>query len=273
MSNETTTATKDVAQEERVVILYATRGSKKEKITTAVTTWGELKTIAKKAGFEVDKLHCAENVGKHNLVHEDAILPTGPFTVFMTPKETKSGAMDRKELFAAIKEFVGNDKERKALFIIDGKNMTQLSTPKLEELYAQHIAGKTSSASTSTKEVVKEKPAKKETAKVTKSPIVEVPAGSEVDTIINNILFLAHGNPEIISEVGKLKALIGSNTSTTSETSSRTSAVEEAKAELKREQEEKEAKERAEAEERKRIEREEDEALAAEAKKFEKGYK
>lgn len=273
MSNETTTAVdKTIAQEERVVVLYATRGAKKEKISTNVTTWGQLKALAKKAGFEVDKLHCTENVGKHDLVHEEAVLPTGTFTVFMRPKETKSGAMDRKELFAAIKEFVGTDKDRKQLFIVDGKNMTQLPTPKLEELYNTHIAGNTSAPATSAKET--KSPTKSSKVASTKSnksdngvgqvvSDVATSKGEEtVNSLLDDIVILTNDNT-IISKVDQIRGLLSSSAPI-----SRTAVIEEAKTQLQKEAEEKKAKEEAAEKERLRLEKEEDDRLAAEAKKF-----
>ena len=102
----------------RVITLYATRGGKK-KITTNVATWGELFPLIKKEGYDVDRLHATEGATKVDLVHVDAVLPAGEFTVFMRPKQTKSGAkakradgLNKKELTALLKEDIANFPEQ-----------------------------------------------------------------------------------------------------------------------------------------------------------------
>jgi len=63
-----------------------------KKILSTATTWGELKPQIRKEGFDVSSLLAAENITRHDLISDLAVLPTGPFRVIMRPKETKSGA-------------------------------------------------------------------------------------------------------------------------------------------------------------------------------------
>jgi len=66
------------------------------------------------------------------------VLPTTAFRLFLRPKQTKSGATpDRKECFSIIKAHIATFPEDKHLFSIDGKNVTQLATPVVQELVAR----------------------------------------------------------------------------------------------------------------------------------------
>lgn len=122
----------------REITIYATRGGQMQKITTDVTTWGELQPLVRNAGFDLSSLLAAENVTKTDLVNDLAVLPTSAFRLFLRPKQTKSGALDRKECFAAIKLHLTNHPEDKHKFIVDGRNVTQMTTEAVQGLVAQH---------------------------------------------------------------------------------------------------------------------------------------
>lgn len=126
---------------EREVTIYATRGGQMKKITTAVRTWGELQPLVRREGFDLSALLAAENINKTDLVNDLAVLPEGNFRLFLRPKQTKSGAPDRKECFAIIKAHIEKNPGDKPKFIIDGKNMTQLSTPVVQDLVAKYCNG------------------------------------------------------------------------------------------------------------------------------------
>jgi len=81
----------------RVITIFSSRGDKTAKIETDATTWGVLRGLIREKGYEVDKLHASENIGKTTLEHEGAVLPEGNFTIFMRPKQTKSGAKKRAD--------------------------------------------------------------------------------------------------------------------------------------------------------------------------------
>ena len=129
---------------EREVTIYATRGGQMKKITTAVKTWGELQPLVRREGFDLSSLLAAENINKTDLVNDLAVLPEGNFRLFLRPKQTKSGAApDRKECFAIIKAHLVDHPGDKSKFVIDGKNMTQLSTPVVQDLVAKYCNGAT----------------------------------------------------------------------------------------------------------------------------------
>jgi hypothetical protein len=158
---------------EREVTIYATRGGQMKKIMTSVKTWGELQPLVRREGFELSSLLAAENINKTDLVNDLAVLPEGNFRLFLRPKQTKSGAPDRKECFAIIKEHIANNPGDKAKFTIDGKNMTQLSTPVVQDLVAMYCNGTSAVAEV----LVKEKAPKAE----------KVEAAKEVATKSNNL--------------------------------------------------------------------------------------
>ena len=141
---------------EREVTIYATRSGQITKIMTAVQTWGDLKPLVRNAGYDLSSLLAAENINKSDLVNDLAVLPATAFRLFLRPAQTKSGATpDRKECFAIIKAHIAANPGDKAKFTIDGKNMTQLSTPVVQDLVAKYCKG--TSAPTVTEVPVKEK--------------------------------------------------------------------------------------------------------------------
>ena len=141
---------------EREITIYATRGGQMQKITTDVTTWGELQPLVRNAGFDLSSLLAAENITKTDLVNDLAVLPTSAFRLFLRPKQTKSGALDRKECFAAIKVHLLNHPEDKHKFIINGRNMTQLPTETVQQLVATHCIKATATAGRVVNETVRE---------------------------------------------------------------------------------------------------------------------
>jgi hypothetical protein len=124
---------------EREITIYATRGGQMKKIMTSATTWGELQPLVRNEGFDLSSLLAAENINKSDLVNDLAVLPATAFRLFLRPKQTKSGALDRKECFAAIKAHLATNPGDKSKFTIDGKNVTQLSTSVVQDLVAKYI--------------------------------------------------------------------------------------------------------------------------------------
>ena len=178
---------------EREITIYATRGGQMQKIMTSVTTWGELQPLVRNAGFDLSSLLAAENINKSDLVNDLAVLPTTAFRLFLRPKQTKSGAPDRKECFAIIKAFLANNPNDKSKFVIDGKNMTQLSTPVVQDLVAKYCNGvKPSIATRVVNEVVAER--------VSEKKVVD-----NFDTISNDDLSNAEKVQEAINLISSLE--------------------------------------------------------------------
>lgn len=164
---------------EREITVYATRGNTMKKITTSVTTWGDLKPLVRNAGFDLNSLLAAENITKNDLVNDQAILPTGPFRLFLRPKQTKSGAPDRKECFAIIKAHLVSFPQDKPKFTIDGKNVTQLGTAVVQDLVAKYCqkSTKTEAPKVATEKAAKAKP---EVVEAVKEVVKSVEASKKV---------------------------------------------------------------------------------------------
>ncbi len=126
---------------EREITIYATRGGQMKKIMTSVTTWGELQPLVRREGFDLSSLLAAENINKSDLVNDLAVLPATAFRLFLRPKQTKSGVLDRKECFAVIKAHLLNHPGDKAKFSINGRNVTQLPTATVQDLVAKYCSG------------------------------------------------------------------------------------------------------------------------------------
>lgn len=136
MSTQTITA--------RVITLYATKGAKKIKLETEALTWGELKSLIKNEGYDLDNLHATENINKTDLVNDLAVLPTGDFTVFMRPKQVKSGnrgtGLSYREIKFAIKNDFISFREAADTHYNQEKNYTVKSTEILRDLLNSFIA-------------------------------------------------------------------------------------------------------------------------------------
>ena len=124
----------------RKITVYSTIGKGAKFLETDVVTWAHLKTLLQQEKIDLNNMKAVIGENKLTLESDQAQLPDGEFTLFLMPIKTKSGGLSRSELFTAIKEFVKANPEKKSLFVIDGKNMTQLSTPVLQGLYDDFIA-------------------------------------------------------------------------------------------------------------------------------------
>lgn len=129
----------------RKITVYSTIGKGAKFIETDAVTWANLKTLLQQEKVDLNNMKAVIGENKLTLESDQAQLPDGEFTLFLMPIKTKSGGLSRSELFTAIKEFVKANPEKKGLFVIDGKNMTQLSTPVLQKLYDDFIAKAVSS--------------------------------------------------------------------------------------------------------------------------------
>lgn len=286
MSNQTMTA--------RVITLYATKGAKKAKLETEVSTWGELKYLIRKEGYDLDKLHATENINKTDLVNDAAVLPVGDFTVFMRPKQVKSGGrgdgLSYKDIKAAIKDDFTCFKEAADSHYNQEKNYTTKSTETLRELLNTFV-----DPSNSVKADVKEEisPVVTETATVTETPstpvrtITNVDRVNQVETLLQEICDNTENEDvsdranEILDDyLPGLKEEVENDDTATVTTvadvvasvaaSKETESAEDEGRRLAREKAQKEEEEKLAAEkaEKARLEKEEDDRLAAEAKMF-----
>jgi hypothetical protein len=113
--------TESSTQQERKITLYATRGGKGKNILSSATTRGELLQTLKLEGYEPSKYHFTESVNRTDLVNDHAILPTGDFTLFIRPKDSKSVASSYTEMKSKI---TGNP-ELKVFVRVEAKKLNK----------------------------------------------------------------------------------------------------------------------------------------------------
>ena len=147
MSTETQNAVREI-------VAYATKGGKIAKINSDVKTWGELKPLLKREGYDLNSLLAAESINRADLVNDLAVLPEGPFRVFLRPKQTKSGAdLPYKEVRAQVQELIASDGDVAKAHFNEGKNYTTKKGDELNVLLNSYKGGSgtTSSAKAETK--------------------------------------------------------------------------------------------------------------------------
>lgn len=166
----------------KVTIINNKTQSQKVIQASAATTLGELKREMREAGIEYEGMTFFEGHLRAELKDDASILPTNipykgqvvndlTFLLTAPEKKIKSGAMSRAEAYNAIKARGLQDECVKRF----GKNFTMCKTQDLIDLLGEGAPVKEEK-----KEVVKEKPAKKEVVKETvKEEKPEVIATSE----------------------------------------------------------------------------------------------
>ena len=126
----------------REIVAYATKGGKIAKINTDVKTWGELKPLLREEGYDLDSLLAAESINRSDLVNDLAILPEGPFRVFLRPKQTKSGTnLPYKEVRAKVQELIASDGDVAKAHLNEGKNYTTKKGDELNVLLNSYKGG------------------------------------------------------------------------------------------------------------------------------------
>lgn len=151
----------------KVTIINNKTQSQKVIQASTATTLGELKREMRKAGIEYEGMTFFEGHLRAELKDDASILPANipykgqvvndlTFLLTAPEKKIKSGAMSRAEAYNAIKARGLQDECVKRF----GKNFTMCKTQDLIDLLGEGAPAKEEK-----KEVVKEKPAKKEVAK------------------------------------------------------------------------------------------------------------
>lgn len=170
----------------KVTIINNKTQSQKVIQASAATTLGELKREMREAGIEYEGMTFFEGHLRAELKDDASILPTNipykgqvvndlTFLLTAPEKKIKSGAMSRAEAYNAIKARGLQDECVKRF----GKNFTMCKTQDLIDLLGEGAPVKEEK-----KEVVKEKPAKKEVAKEpVKEEKPEVTATSEGNVV------------------------------------------------------------------------------------------
>ena len=122
----------------RLITLYTTLG-KLVKIDSNAVTWGELSPEVRAEGIDTDEMKATENLNKSVLDSDASVLPTGPFTIFFTKKNSKAGALDPfsctyKELRTELSSVMAKYPSTKDFFNKDGVNYTRKPQEELRKL-------------------------------------------------------------------------------------------------------------------------------------------
>ena len=122
----------------RLITLYTTLG-KLVKIDSNAVTWGELSPAVRAEGIDTDEMKATENLNKSVLDSDASVLPTGPFTIFFTKKNSKAGALDPfsctyKELRTELSSVMAKYPSTKDFFNKDGVNYTRKPQEELRKL-------------------------------------------------------------------------------------------------------------------------------------------
>ena len=158
----------------REIVAYATKGGKIAKINSDVKTWGELKPLLKREGYDLNSLLAAESINRADLVNDLAVLPEGPFRVFLRPKQTKSGAdLPYKEVRAKVQELIASDGDVAKTHFNEGKNYTTKKGDELNVLLNSYKGG-SGTTSSAKAEPKKEAPKAEEKASPKASEAQEV---------------------------------------------------------------------------------------------------
>lgn len=122
----------------KTVTVFSTLGKNAQEFKSQANTWADLQKELSELKINYSGMKAVIGETRLTVEHPNATVPATNFSLYLMPIKTKSGMADRKELFVTIKAIVTKNPDAKSHFIVDGKNMTQLATPKLEELLASY---------------------------------------------------------------------------------------------------------------------------------------
>jgi len=170
-----------------ITIVSAGNADKVINTQEPVSTWGVLRDLLSREGYDLENLKPTENINKTTLEHVDAVLPVGDFRLFLRPSKTKSGndysSMGFKDLRNAINQ-LGEDAKKHLSSLVDGKNWTQLTTEELRKGLSSFTSNNSTAAQVT--EVPKE-----EVTQVTEdtvSPTTNKEKAEQVKSLLNCIL-------------------------------------------------------------------------------------
>lgn len=152
----------------RKIIIYSTKGQN-GSFESDAKTWGEITNQVENIVGSLDNLIATENINKTNLGHEDSVLPTGDFKIFLRPSKTKSGVDFKSMSFKELRAFITKEGQTcKDILNTEAKktrrNWTQLGTSEIASILSKEYSttssdkpAKQSTSSSSKKEVASKK--------------------------------------------------------------------------------------------------------------------
>ncbi len=120
-------------QSPRTIIVVSTESEAVAQITSQVATWGELSNILVDKGYDLSNLSAMTD-SKVTLEHPDAVLPTGPFRVYLKAKDAKGGSVDLEYSSMSFSELRAQFTTPEEIMNLEnyiGKDLRQASKPEL----------------------------------------------------------------------------------------------------------------------------------------------
>lgn len=88
----------------RDITVASTTRSGAKVITTEAQTWGQLKDSLRADFGDLEKMRAVVRETRNDLTSDDAVLPNENFTLLLTPKQIKAGAVDIVAVLVDVKE-------------------------------------------------------------------------------------------------------------------------------------------------------------------------
>ena len=133
----------------RKVLAFSTRGNSMTQIESSASTWSQLKSELRLAGYDMSTLIATEKYTRHTLEHDESTLPTGDFVLFLRPAKTKSGADYSNASYQDMRAEIAQIGKEVKDFLTNrfDTNWTRITLAQLREgLTAYHKVGNVASA-------------------------------------------------------------------------------------------------------------------------------
>lgn len=120
----------------RKITVYQTANQSKREYTTAATTWSQIR--AEMGDFYRTGLKAIVMQTRATLEHDDAVLPTGDFTIMLTPMAVKSGAeLDMASVLGSLRQKFNDAMDEVIEEIEDGEHIREGGSSDSDDLKRQ----------------------------------------------------------------------------------------------------------------------------------------
>lgn len=129
----------------RTITVIGTTLSTPREYNTSATTWGQLKEIIREFG-DVSNMKAVVKENRATLEREDALLPEGDCTVFLSQAKIKAGVVDAVAILSALKEEYSDavdnviDRVKDGEFDIEPGNENAIGTSKVKGISVEDAA-------------------------------------------------------------------------------------------------------------------------------------
>lgn len=199
----------------RTIQIANTKTQRRYTIETSATTLGELQDQMTAQGIDFSGMTFTEGISKTQLLTRDTQLPSNVMfkgqptnnlilLLTNTNKQIASGAMERKDAYALVKELNLKD----AILEGEGKNFTQVKTDVLESYINIARNGADTSSKSTLEEVRRELEAQKPTEEAPKAPCLNAPHSNTVEWFYDGIKRMYKENILYTDDVVVLASLL-----------------------------------------------------------------